>query len=223
MIIRPQADKSPCFQRRHLVCQYNDNLSKPTPSLPPMQTRPTDEENLRLQVHQIIQTTGRTADDVVHRYFQSSHVWLPFISERRFLDQIATPMHSDLSILLLSMCLLTYDPLDSRTPPKSVDRESLYLATKMLFAQVQTFLPASPTLIQAHVLLCLYEFSRGLLRSAYISIGFCARMAYSIGIHNYKGASKSQNDIESKSEVEENRSLWWAIIICERYQLNILP
>lgn len=170
-----------------------------------------------MQVHEIIQTTGQAVEDITFRYFQGCHKWLPFIPTRQFRTRLDAPATSDVSILLLSMCLITYYPLVTGLSIQLVDEEPLYLATKALFAQVQTLVPASPSLIQAGVLISIYEFAHGWLRSAYLSIGVCARMAYSIGIHKFKHVEGKINN-ETDLEAEENRNLWWGIVICERYR-----
>ncbi|KAI9730903.1 MAG: hypothetical protein M1834_005621 [Cirrosporium novae-zelandiae] len=83
----------------------------------------------------------------------------------------------------------------------------------MLFAQVQAFLPVLIALIQAGVLISIYEYACGRLQAAYTSIGVCTRM-YAIGKQNFE-AMAWQEDTEACLKLDKT-SLWWAIVICER-------
>jgi len=172
---------------------------------------------LHLQVYRIIQATGQFIDDISVRYFQGIHRWFPIISRRRFHNHLVNSPASptaDLSILLLSICLITYYP--SQTSAQLADQESLYLTARMLFAHVQAFIPASTHLIQAGILISVYEYAHGRRDAAYISIGTCARMAYATGIHKVKPAP-GFHDNEACLAAEEERNVWWGIVICERY------
>jgi hypothetical protein len=103
-------------------------------------------------------------------------------------------------------------PRNRETPP--ISRQSLYLATKALFAQVQGSLPASVHLIQANLLLAVFEYANGRPEAAFITIASCARMAYAAHLHD---SSHYDMNIDLQVEAEEARNTWWAIIIYERY------
>ena len=86
------------------------------------------------QVRHIIQADGKYIDDVVVRYFQGVHHWLPIISKKRFRDRFAhfqAVPTADFALLLLLMRLITQHP--SPDPDIDQDREVLYLASKTLF------------------------------------------------------------------------------------------
>ena len=182
----------------------------------------TLDATLHLQVHQIIHTTGQTVEDIYCRYFRGSHQWLPFIHERKFRTRLADPTTADVSILLLSMCLITYYPVAAAGSDPLVDQQSLYLATKMLFAQTQSLVPVSSSLVQASVLISVYEYAHGLFQNAHISIGVSARLASSSGLGAFRHAVDEQEDSELFLEAEERRILWCGIVICERYEKILL-
>ena len=169
------------------------------------------------QVHSIIRATGQFIDDVTVRYFRGIHEWIPVISRRCFQDRLinsSAPAHADFSTLLLCMCLITYQPL--QVTAQLVTQDDMYLTTKMLFAHVQTFVSSSPNLIQAGILISIYEYTHGKLDLAYNSIANCAKMAYAIGLHKVKPSSNPQGN-EERLAAQEEKNIWWGIIIYERY------
>ncbi|KAE8360849.1 hypothetical protein BDV27DRAFT_133875 [Aspergillus caelatus] len=180
---------------------------------------PTNIESaVYLQIYRIIRATGGTFDEINNRYFRGIHTFVPIISPDRFNDKLdklqgAAPP-TDLSVLLLSMCLVTYHPEFSHsqnTEPPHLS--TLYLTTKSLFAQVQASSSLSLPLIQAGVLIAVYEYSSGRYSESIASIGYCARMGISHGLHlvNPPGIT----DDELFTQVEEWNT-WWSIFICER-------
>ncbi|KAE8413946.1 hypothetical protein BDV36DRAFT_303663 [Aspergillus pseudocaelatus] len=114
------------------------------------------ESAVYLQIYRIIRATGGTFDEINNRYFRGIHTSVPIISPDRFNDKLdklqgAVPP-TDLSVLLLSMCLVTYHPEFSHsqnTEPPYLS--TLYLTTKSLFAQVQASSSLSLHLTQAGV------------------------------------------------------------------------
>lgn len=195
-----------------------DSVSSSSPSevvsLGPLMDPTAIDMTLYLQARRVIQTTGQFVDDISVRYFQGIHRHLPIISRKHFHDQLihigASPPPG-FSILLLSICLLTYHPrLLPQTPPP-VGREPLYLSVKSLFAQVQAFFPPSVDFIQAGVLLALYEYANGRPDDAFLSITGCARMGYASGLH------RGRPTVFPASDDDEAVNTWWGIVICERY------
>lgn len=61
-----------------------------------------------------------------------------------------------------------------------------------------------------------YEHAHGMLESAYVSIGTCARMAIAAGLDS-EGFGQLPADSDYWLDQEERRSLWWAIMNCDRY------
>jgi hypothetical protein len=167
-------------------------------------------------VSHIIRQDGHLFEDITTRYFSGVHKWLPIISRKRFhqkLVQFQSIPNADFSILVLTMRLITQHP--STDPDKEQDRETLYLATKTLFTQVQTFAPASLHIIQAGIILAAYEHAHGMLEAAYVSIGACARMAFVLEMHN-RQCSEEPQGTEAWLDDEESLATWWGLVICDR-------
>ncbi|RDW85288.1 hypothetical protein BP6252_02878 [Coleophoma cylindrospora] len=185
------------------------------------------EANLYLQVHQLIRATGRFVDDVTAQYFQGLHRYLPVISRTRFhssLITLGTTPSAGFSVLLLSISLITsssklgWHAEHANTTTRPVDQRTLHRATKSLFAQVQGLFPPSVHLIQAALLLAVYEYRHGRPEEAFVSLAGCARMAYAAGIHRPSPVVHTDTDINADFQLqsEEAANTWWGIIIYER-------
>lgn len=172
---------------------------------------------IHLQVCHTIWAFGDSVDDISARYFRGIHRWLPVISKYRFFDRLmnsCSPATADFSLLLLSMSLITSQ--SGRDPYFSAgDQETLYLTTKMLFAHAQACIAISVDLIQASLLIATYEYGHGLTDAAYISIGTCARMAAVADLLTTQ-THQIPSDDQSWFKREEEKNLWWGLLICER-------
>ena len=159
------------------------------------------------QVLQIIQTTHQSIDEITTRYFNGLHLWIPFLDSAQFhkdlLESHSLPT-PDFSILLLSMCLLTYDPTPNH--PLPIDHDTLYLHAKTLFTQTQVSQHPSIHSIHAGIFVSMYEYAHGRADAALASIDICARTAYKLGLDRppeCAGGTQAWNT-------------WWAIRILER-------
>jgi len=151
--------------------------------------------------------------------FKHIHCWMPFISKKRFFDCYLDPsFHSqpDVVLLLLSIKLVRelppIHPPDARTP--------LYHAANHRHPEVEGSSIFSLPVLQASVLLALYELGHAIYPAAYLTIGACARYAYALGINI--GSTVSMTKILTLVELEERRRVWWAIAILDRLVLRPL-
>ncbi|KAF1964886.1 hypothetical protein BU23DRAFT_604518 [Bimuria novae-zelandiae CBS 107.79] len=201
--------------------------------------------SLHVEIYRLIRSTGQFVDDVSARYFQGIHRYLPFISRARFYNSLitigATPS-AGFSVLLLAICVIISSPAVGRahretaTTP-SFDRGQLHLTAKSLLAQIQASTPVSVHLIQAALLLSLYEYAEGRPDDALATIASCSRMAYASRIHARDvptsaftppitpsadsgiGTPASEDapaNVDAWLEAEEAANTWWGIVICER-------
>ena len=207
-----------CFTLADVLSSY---LPSGYPKLQELAEPTTPDGVVHLQVCRTIWAYGKFVDEISVKYFQGVHRWLPVISRHRFNERLLnTQLQSkvDFSVLLLTMCLITSHS-GWGSPNKHIDEESLYMTTKLLFAHAQSLVPSSINLIQAGLLIATYEYAHGLSNAAYISIGACARMAFAVALHERSGPQGLSNDQPCIKE-EEERNLWWGIVICERYCLG---
>jgi hypothetical protein len=184
-----------------------------------------------LEVQSAIRATGRFADDISANYFQGFHRHFPIICRTRFNSNLVTSgvtEAADFSVLLLTLCLITnshaLDNEPSQNATESVAQRLLYLTVKSLLAQVQASYPASILIIQAALLLAIYEYTHGRPEDAFVTISGSARMAYAARIHNHDHSCTQVTHIASHGvdtdllfQAEEAANTWWGIIVCERY------
>ena len=183
------------------------------------------------EVHGIIRATGQFVDDISARYFQGFHRHLPIISRTRFYNNLitlgATPA-ADFSVLLLTICLITHAPAlgyqSGHGTTRSIEQQSLYLTARSLFAQVQVSCSPSVSLIQAGLLLAVYEYIHGRPDDAFVTIAGSARMAYAARIHardrlqtQMAHTACHNGGTDLLLQAEEAANTWWGIVICERY------
>lgn len=182
------------------------------------------DASISVQVYRIIHATGRFVDDIVEQFFNGIFRFIPCVSRNRIQEitaaiPVTIPPAND-SILLLAICLVTYHPKSIGKLVPGADHESLYIATKSLFSQVQAAVSVqgqpSISLIQACIITAVYEYARGMVDRALLTIGICARMGYAAGIH--ERTSQPGKGTLSKEE----RNTWWATLIYERYILQKL-
>ncbi|XXH00062.1 hypothetical protein Hte_006404 [Hypoxylon texense] len=177
------------------------------------------DTNLYLHVNRIIRSTGQFVDDVTARHFQGVHHFVPVISCTCFHQHLialgAVPA-ANFSVLLLAVCLITYDPILDRTSGAvrggATDRHTIFVPARSLFAELKAVSLPSVHLIQAGLLLALYEYANGQPERAFASIASRARMAYSAGIHR----CRQQCVDDSAVGAAEAANTWWGIVICER-------
>ncbi|KIW11718.1 hypothetical protein PV08_11020 [Exophiala spinifera] len=157
---------------------------------------------------------NKDLSSAVSRFFDHIHSWMPFISRKRFLDSYMRPSarsRPDVAILLLSLKLITTPPpVDPRNP-----KTPLYWAAKHFYLDIESSHTASIAVLQAGVLLALYEIRHGIYPAAFLSISACARYAHALGI-NVDGMARTSS-VFTLIEVEERKRIWWAIVILDRF------
>jgi hypothetical protein len=148
----------------------------------------------------------------VGAYFFSTATWMSIVS-RNIHQEISAPIEMAPDIVLLILCMklanerLTFDIQDPRT--------RLYSLAKNFFLTVESSGFASIRLLQAGILLCLYETGHAIYPQAYISIGHIGRLGQAIGLHN-TGVPQLALEPGNWDEMEERRRVWWAVYILDR-------
>ncbi|KAL3469142.1 hypothetical protein BJX99DRAFT_87694 [Aspergillus californicus] len=171
---------------------------------------------------QILDLLGNlvTIRSTAEKYFQHIHTWMPIISKTRFYDLYLTSSFRskpDIVLLFLVQRLIT------STPPSN-PRTALYETTKHFYVEVEGSSNPSLQILQAGLLIALYELGQGIYPAAYLSIGACARYACLLGIEGNLGASGATQRqrigspmVLSMLEMEERRRVWWGIVILDRF------
>ncbi|KAM0259706.1 hypothetical protein ACHAQJ_003140 [Trichoderma viride] len=147
------------------------------------------------------------------KFFKSVHTWMPIISKPHFSKNLLnrlTYKRAELFLLVLSMKL-------SYTRGTALDPQ-LYEAVKLFHFKLETSGVLSVLVLQASILIALYELGQSIYPAAFLSIGACARYATALGIDK---SILSSSDTQSQwIEGEECRRIWWAILVLDRY-LNL--
>jgi Fungal specific transcription factor domain len=153
---------------------------------------------------------------VASQYFESIHIWLPFISKIRFYKNVLNPLsqlRADVALLVLCMKLITESPSQHEATDDPQTRA--YLTAKRFLLDLELTGILTLQVSQACILLTLYELGHAIYPSAYISIGTCARYVMALSINGKKGPYTTDASVWMKQE--EQRRTWWAVVIFDRF------
>jgi hypothetical protein len=155
---------------------------------------------------------------IAAKFFQTVHTWMPIISKRVFFTHLLNPLarrQSELNLLAVCMllCSSTATDHDRERGAKTV----LYQIAKRYYFEIEVAGALSVHVLQAAVLIALYEVGHAIYPAAYLTVGACARYGALLGI------DKLGLDLMGDSlgplpwiEVEERRRVWWAILLLDR-------
>lgn len=175
------------------------------------------DDQLTAQICDIIRRNGDDIDISCSMYFARIHDWCQIIMKQRFFGMLAMMRivpNADFSCLVFTMYLTTlmYEESSARID----DIDQIYDTAKRIHAMLLSSGRASIELVQAGLLIAIYEHSQALHDAAYQTIGGCARMGYILGFHETLSTEFRCEDREN-SVAESQRMVWWGIIILERY------
>jgi hypothetical protein len=100
------------------------------------------------------------------------------------------------------------------SPNGETTRSSAYITVKGALLEAEIAGVFSIRILQAWILLCMYEFGHALYPSAYLSISVCARYAVALGISFEE--PNSQRQTYHWIETEERARALWAVVILDR-------
>jgi hypothetical protein len=149
-------------------------------------------------------------------FFATTHPWLPIVSKQTYYRSLLNPLSGrklELTLITLSMKL-------SGSAPEAGLREiaarsSLYTSTKALHANVEGAGMISITVLQANLLIALYEMSHAIYPAAYLTVGACARYGLALGLHD-SASIHGAPGLLCWNDVEERRRVWWAVLTFDR-------
>lgn len=149
-------------------------------------------------------------------YFENIHPYMCIISKQRFYTQLLNPLSQprpENALLLLSVRLITLIPSPfADDPPMNAP---LYLAAKRFYAKVESAGICALQVLQAGILISLYELAHAIYPQAYLSIGDCARYGVAFGFDRKEPIRA--NAVIDWVEIEEKMRAWWAVIILDRF------
>lgn len=94
-------------------------------------------------------------------------------------------------------------------------RTDIHLAAKQGFLNLEMAGVMSVECLEAGLLISLYEINHAIYPSAFLSMGACTRYGQAMG---FGGSNTFKLRLPyNRSELEESRRLWWAVVLLDRY------
>lgn len=149
------------------------------------------------------------------KFFTQIHKWMPFISKKWYYEKLLNPLsqpRADVTILIFCMKLISWLPSESANSRDA--RTSSYLFAKRTLLEAEVAGILSLQVLQAWLLVTIYELGHAIYPSAYMSIATCARYGSLLDLK----CNRSQvfRDSATWVELEERRRTWWSIVVLDR-------
>ncbi|KAI0435450.1 hypothetical protein F5Y09DRAFT_4151 [Xylaria sp. FL1042] len=167
-------------------------------------------KGLFILVQRILKATGTSPVDVAQTFRASIYPWFPILDTAAFIHRIESSKDEGTNdrsaLLVLCMHIINQTPCQHES---HVARNSFYLAARRLFFFFQDAGSRCPVeLLQAGLLITLYECTHGLWTSAYLSLANCIALSHLAGL--------SYTDTFSHHGDNYGRACAWAIILLDR-------
>ncbi|CEL03108.1 hypothetical protein ASPCAL04265 [Aspergillus calidoustus] len=164
-------------------------------------------------------------------FFQLTRSWMSIVSPRRHLAAVLNPLSatrrpSALLALCMKLCCLPVSRRDDGDGDGDGDTErtSLYRLVKRFYAEVESTEGLCLQVLQAAVLIAVFEIGDAIYPAAYLTVGACARYGIAMGLDKVNkdrmGGGTRGTDAASWMDIEERRRVWWGVLILDRF-LNI--
>ena len=124
---------------------------------------------------------GTTLDEVTRTYISQTDRWLPMISLLRYHKEFALfrQIRSSDNFLVLALAMhLVISPQTEHPSCDSLAESPWYRKCKYMFSQFVAFREPSIEIIQAGMLISVFEFSHCIENRALTTLGICCRLAY---------------------------------------------
>jgi hypothetical protein len=96
-------------------------------------------------------------------------------------------------------------------------QNDFYHAVKNFSYEVESASFLSIHVLQAGILIALYELGQAIYPAAYLTVGDCARYGLALGINEFAPASNAHSVVSlSWNDTEERRRVWWAVLSLDR-------
>jgi hypothetical protein len=158
-------------------------------------------------------------------YFATIFLRMPILPRKTFFDKLPnlyTHPQADFTVLCLTIHLLIQRPdaVESAGHHGQTMHSSTYVTVKSFVGVLQSLAHPTMELLQAMVLLVLFEMGHGMYPAASISMATCARTARAIRLNKIPGDRSATSF--TNLELEQRRRVWWALLILDRYANNEL-
>jgi hypothetical protein len=147
-------------------------------------------------------------------YWEKVHWWMPIISKKRFYDHSLNPLIPygvDVLLLLSTMKLILWHPGQEPQP------DAEYRAIRHAILEAENAGVLTLQLLQAKILLAIFEYGHAIYPPAYLSVGSCARFGTALGVNQCLQSTDLSVSPKAALETEEKKRSWWAILIMDRF------
>lgn len=129
--------------------------------------------SVAVEVLNLIVANGEPIPSMTATYFRTIGGWLPILNPEQIESGLRFEASLDFATLLLCMRLVTLMP-GSHGGPEAMKNQT-YFQTKALFSLRSSSGELSLEIVQAGILLCLYEIGHGMSDAAQVSISVVSR------------------------------------------------
>ncbi|KAL3492777.1 hypothetical protein BJX62DRAFT_235936 [Aspergillus germanicus] len=169
-------------------------------------------------------------------FFQLTRSWMSIVIPRRHLAAVLNPLSPSrrpnaLLALRMKLCCLHVSRRDggdgdgdgSAEAAAAERRTSLYRLIKRFYAEVESTEGLCLRVLQAAVLIAVFEIGEAIYPAAYLTVGACARYGVAMGLDKVNkdrmggGTSTTSLGAASWMDVEERRRVWWGVLILDRF------
>lgn len=151
---------------------------------------------------------------VASQYFENIQPFMPMISKKLFYERHLNPLaptQTDVLLLCFCMKIFTWNPSEDDSDPQTPD----YLSAKHFMVDVEVAGIFTLQVLQASLLIAIYEIGHGIYPAAQFSVGACAARGVALDLEKewINGTTSRLSWVEQ----EERLRVWWAIVILERF------
>jgi hypothetical protein len=158
--------------------------------------------------------------DLADVFLSSCQRWVHIVHADMFRERCNTirfEISQDYFALLVSMGMVSRPFLNGSAPDAL--RLTMYATVKKLFWEMVPLARPTLCLVQAGLLLSVYEYGQGLLNSSYITISACVGMAQILGLCAVQPPPLPQ--LGTLKPQDEGLQTWWGITIHERLAFSL--
>jgi len=164
---------------------------------------------------EVTELIGHDVHSICHRYFATTHTWFPFVSPKRVYQRVDSDSTTDAGLALLLLCMkLDSMPCGELRPAES----TLYQAARRYVSALEDTSTVSLCLLQALVMIALYELGHGIFPAVFLTVGRAARLGVLMSLHcrNFARSTQLLKPSGTWTPREEERRTWWATLVLER-------
>ncbi|RFU26774.1 hypothetical protein B7463_g9567, partial [Scytalidium lignicola] len=158
---------------------------------------------------------GASIQGALTDYFATIHRWIPIVSQKRMTRNMVNPLWEagpDLALLFLCMKLITSRPQDGI----GCAQNPIYLSAKRFITLMETSGMVSLIVLQANLMVTLYEYGQAIYPAAWMSSGWNIRYGNMLGINTFEFTSQLLGRSATWTEQEERKRTWWGVLLVDR-------